>query len=384
MGHACWGWPDGRSGRPAHPVLKLFFGYSNGHTVSLPKRVFLDTNVLHQTWPRLSVNVENTLAAIRKLGMLIEIPSPVMIELQRNWRTRMKSDVGKVAKVLREISVLVSQPGIQEAIPSWESVETGYADTVNHLLSSWNISITPMPRISISDLFLQAAERSLVFGDKGVNFQDAVIFHAAIERMTSVEGEIGAIISDDSVFKDSSESLIEYALTRKVSLRLLKLDEAKSLFLDLLDKQEKDRLQYHKAIATEAVKAYLPQFDAIFNASTPGWSLNSDRPEEIQIPLNADFTDVFDVEVPVVDEAPQAGSEIRVSAIVRGTVEEFEKVQYSGSLSLLPRGRKPIEAGLTALALYEGTSYRIIGILSFTIGWPHGFGGVGHSDVNSK
>ena len=111
------------------------------------------------------------------------------------------------------------------------------------------MDVTPLPTNSLHELFRQATARELVFEDKGLNFQDAVIFHSIVDRLATAPHEHGLLISDDGIFKRRKEECEAYATTRGVSQKVLRLDDAEKHFTQLLgddQKIESARLQVCK------------------------------------------------------------------------------------------------------------------------------------------
>jgi hypothetical protein len=349
-----------------------------GHHSMAFSRIFLDTNPLHQPWPGLSIKVENILNAARKLDIAVEIPQGVLEELERNWRDRTKGDIDNAKRALANLGFVVGRADLAEVIPDWNVLHDGFKNRVNHLLDSWKIAVTPMPLVSVPYLFAQATKRELVFGDKGVNFQDGVILHSVLERLATTR-DSGALVSDDGIFHNRHDELVAYARTKGAAIAFLKLADAEQHFNGLLDSEDKKRIALQRELAKEAVQEYLAKFESAFNDSLMQHARNMDMtPDGSGMLHDARFTEVVDVDLAVGETEPQLGALLRVSAIVRGTVSET--VNVSRARSHWTTDRHPIEVGFIALALYQGSRYDIQDTQSVTYGWPSNPGSIGHPD----
>src|SRR5260370_765834 len=100
-------------------------------------RLFIDTNALHQSWPRLSVKLENTLAAARTLGVAIEVPQPVLIELERNWRERTKGQVDSAKRLMKEIGLAMDNPTLEGLVPDWKDLQESHNTAVAKLMTDF-------------------------------------------------------------------------------------------------------------------------------------------------------------------------------------------------------------------------------------------------------
>ena len=324
-------------------------------------RIFLDTNALRQTWPRLSVKVQNIFTAARKLSVAIELPDPVVIELDRHWREHTENERRNTEQSLRNFGSLVGAETLHDCIPEWDVIVNGYKAMCDRLRGNWKIAITPMPTVSLNDIFHQATERELVFGEKGVNFQDAIIFHSIVERLATIPDQHGAFITADGVFWKEQEKLQKYLRQRRVSLDFLKLPEAEEQLTKRLGAAEVARYEHHKMLAKAAMNAFLPEL---------GHTLDKrhDPPLMEEVALrNFHLDEVVDVDVPVLDEELAPGSKRKLSAIIRGTVEEVV-----GESNPLMRSFqvKVFEIGITAEGVFDGQAYRDLKLLTYLYGSP--------------
>jgi hypothetical protein len=72
--------------------------------------LFLETNVLNQSWPELSQKVDNIIGIAQGLGISVEIPEPVLVELRRQCRERVKNELDTVKKTLEIWRVVMGTP----------------------------------------------------------------------------------------------------------------------------------------------------------------------------------------------------------------------------------------------------------------------------------
>ncbi|HXP83970.1 MAG TPA: PIN domain-containing protein [Bryobacteraceae bacterium] len=341
-------------------------------------RLFLDSNVLHQAWPQLSVKVENILTDALRLGISVEIPYAVLYELERNWRERISTMLSETKKSLDTLGSLADSAQLSAVLPDWPALEKGYQNAVEAMFKRWSITVTPLASVSLEQLFKHAGEKSLVFEQKGANFQDAIILLSSIHRLETTSDQ-GALVSEDGVFHKRQSDWSRYALDRNVNLAAMRVRDVQEHFLARLEEDQKQRIVRHKKLATDSVLAYLPQFQEMVNANERNLRRSLAASGMQNSWSDALLTEVVDVDVPHFQSDPPLGSNIRLSAIVRGSV--FETVVYE-SRSNDERTftqRKVVEIGLSALATFDGSAYTILTILGFTIGAPGHTGTVRHA-----
>src|SRR5258708_2318824 len=105
-------------------------------SVPCPVRIFFDTAPLDQSWPRFSLKVENILKAAKELGVSIEIPNPVSLELEKHAL----NEIEKLQKDLRRLVELSGTAVSTDAIPSKEKILDGYRQCVSDLYAHWKIA----------------------------------------------------------------------------------------------------------------------------------------------------------------------------------------------------------------------------------------------------
>jgi hypothetical protein len=335
-------------------------------TEPLYTRIFLDTNTLLKPWPRLPLKIENILTIAIKLGIAVEIPEGVLVELERRWRDRTKEDIETAKDTLKNIGVLVGNGGLPAMIPEWNAIHEGYEKAVKSLLEKWSIRSTAMPAISVSELFTQAAERQFVFQDKGKNFQDAVILHSGIERLAEMGGA-GVLISEDNIFQDRLSVCQQYAAAKNVTIAILKIKDAERHLTELLSKTERERIARHKDLARAATLAFLPEFSRVFDRLLErNEKRNADQPGRlVLLPAgHSEFTEVLDVDVLIAESEPPIGSDVKLTASVSGRL--FQDV----SPPTTPWEKVTMQVSFNALAKYQGDRYEIQKVGSMTYGWP--------------
>ena len=214
--------------------------------MATPKRIFFDTDTLDQAWPGVSVKVQNVLTAARKLGLSVELPKPVMIELQKHWRSKTYETLKRLDEDLREIRDLIDTPPLPNEIPTIESLSTAYEKCVAELLDRWGIAVTPTSQVTAEELFHQVNEDRLVFEQGGRHFKDAVIFQTIVERMQEFKDERALFISNDGRFQARKEELTAFAFERGVSLDCRNIADSEQQMTAMLDDQIRARFQRHK------------------------------------------------------------------------------------------------------------------------------------------
>jgi hypothetical protein len=333
--------------------------------MSAVHRIFFDTNPLHQSWPDVSVKVENILAAARKLGIPVEIPEPVMMELERKWTKDTKAKLQSTSSVIRELFGFVGESDPIPNLPSWDSFHDAYVRHVSDVVSQWGIEITPMPIDALGDVFKHAVHEELLFGDEGRHFKDVVILLAVVERMRERIWEIGVIVTDDSQFSKRDKEIARYCSDVKAQLTSWTVADAWLHLSEVLGEVTKERLARHKELARAAVTAALPMIQDVLNnalahRASMGW-LRTHFPE---IERDAHFDEVVDVDVPVLENEPQLDDVIRISAHLKGTVH-VDRMGDTSQISQVPLARRTINWRGSLRGKFDGTSYTIIPGMNF-------------------
>jgi hypothetical protein len=295
------------------------------------------------------------------LNIAIEIPLPVLQELESNWIERTKAERHGLKRSLKNMGALVGNPELANVLPEWTDVENAFHATVRSLLHKWSIATTPFTTIPTTSLFVQAIQKQLVFGEKGVNFQDAIILHSVIERLTSTS-DIGALISEDGIFHKRYGDWQVTAEGCNTDLKPLRVKDIEEHLLERFNEADRKRILDQKELALKALNAFLPTFQHVFNEH-----LKSSPLEDLR-----DFVSgqLIDVDVTQLPPNPSIGTAVRVSAKVRGTVKETTRhypEPYRGT-HVEENRIKPLEVGFTANATYEGDSYKVLDVHSMTFG----------------
>lgn len=237
--------------------------------------------------------------------------------------------------------------------------------------------------MSVELFFERATLKQALFGESGANFQDNVILQAAFERLTGKGGK-GLVITEDKHFHNRKDEIGRLGDAAGVELECVRLEGAENKLVELLKQTDRDRYLHHKETARRAVLAFLPKFQDLFNA-------HNERLSEAQwdefLPTtyvkNAHFDEVADVDVPQWKADPPAGTELRLSAIVRGTATaETRYATSSGDVRSHAR-REIFEVGFNASATFDRSEYSVKQVHGWTHGTPGSTGTVGHADVGA-
>jgi hypothetical protein len=328
-------------------------------------KLFFDTNPLHQSWPDVSVKVENILTAARKLAIPVEIPEPVMMELERKWTEDTKAKLQSTDSVIRELLAFLGESDPIANLPSWDRLHDAYVRYVSDVVSQWKIEITPMPTHPLGDVFKHAVHEELLFGDEGRHFKDVVILLAVVDRMRARIGEVGVIVTDDARFNKRGKEIDRYCSDVNAQLASWTLADAWTHLSSMLGKATKERLAHHRELARVAVTAALPMIqnvlnDALDHKASMGW-LRSHFPE---VERDAHFDEVVDVDVLMLDNEPQPDDVVRISAYLKGTVQ-VDRIENTSPPTRVPLARKSIDWRGSLSGKFNGTSYTILPGMNF-------------------
>jgi hypothetical protein len=135
-------------------------------------RIYLDSNILiASNWPKLSAELENFFDLALLLDVKIVLPEALEIELEEHW-----------IRNLVDVIAITSRP--------------------------------------ISQLFRMAARHEAPFKEEGSGFQDAIIYLSVIDDLAQGSEHIGALVSQDSIFKTKKDELVGLAKSSSVELNL--------------------------------------------------------------------------------------------------------------------------------------------------------------------
>lgn len=286
-------------------------------------RIFIDTNALHQSWPNVSARTENVLTAARKLGIAVEIPLPVVMELERRWSERLTDVRTKFASTASDLTRLlasVGEPDVTSSLPDWDHLHEAYPRYVKTVFQKWSVEVTPMPSVALGEVFRHAVHQELAFEKEGRNFKDVVIFLAVVERMRQLGSENAVLISDDGIFAKRKEELFGYASKMGVRLHFWTLEEVEPKLRNMLEEAPKARFLRHQQLATKAFLATLPEIQRLFNEGRNYHNaiMRNSRIYLAKTLESVQFNDVADVDIAVLDREPEVGDEVRMSAYLRG------------------------------------------------------------------
>lgn len=336
--------------------------------VSLVHRIFFDTTALHQSWPSVSAKVENVLTACRKLGIGVEIPEPVMMELERNWFKNATKTLQTTATSIKELWTFVgepSRPGTQ--LPDLNALQEAYTRYVENTMRQWKIEVTPTSSALLADVLRHAVKEELVFEEKGRNFKDAVILLSVVERMKAqAEKSAAILISNDSIFAKRESELLRYCTPLGVELHCWTLEDAEPRLRNMLGEIVKARVIRHQLLAYAALLDALPEIQGVLNESRD-WhnaNLRSTYMYGGEALSNIQLNAVAEVNVAVLDHEPQAGEEVRISAYLTGSGVYTRFDASTGGMS--PVRQEPITVGVAARGVFDGNAYKLLPGMNFS------------------
>jgi hypothetical protein len=319
-------------------------------------------------WPQVSITIENILRDALSLGVAVEIPNAVLYELERNWQERTRSLLSETTKSLKILDFLVG--GVTTELPDWTALETGYRKAVEALVEKWSISVTPLPLTSVEELFKYACQKDLVFEQEGKNFQDAVILLSAIHRMEN-NSECAVLVSEDGIFHRRHAEWSQLVLQLNINLSPIRRKELRDHFFERLAEDLKLRINRHKYLATEAVRTFLPQFQELVNKQEH----SVQEAMAVTGMQNCYWNDailgkVIDVDVPHFESEPPAGSNVRFSAVVGGSVLETREYLSNSNDERTFTQRKIFEIAMSVVAMFNGSQYAALSLLGYSFGTP--------------
>jgi hypothetical protein len=191
------------------------------------RRVYFDTNVLIKAkWPQLSQSMRTALTTSGTFQILNVLLDPVEKELEAHWfRDHLRSKTDATGKV-KNLTTLFKQVGLdlQFTLPSENRLKKAYSVAVETNVTEYGL-IRAAPKFrETEELFQMAIHQRKPFGEKGRNFQDAIICLAAIDDLISSSEKSGAFVSRDGIFEQ--EMLDGLCRERGITLRLFNGEEA--------------------------------------------------------------------------------------------------------------------------------------------------------------
>ena len=299
------------------------------------------------------MRVENILKCAQQLDILIEIPMPVLLELDRHARMRIEKLHTRAEKDLKELFSLAGVTPPTQTIPTMAQIMDQHKRSVDELVAHWGISATPMPTVPANDLFEQANECSLLFDEKGSHFKDVIIFHSVVERAQNLNGRV-TLITDDKRFGDKRSELQNFAQRRNVSIDFWTPDESEAALTQVLDEKTQAEFEQRKVLARTAVVGLFLGIE-----KTLIESLGPTRRRGRHYFRDPKLTEILDVDVSLPDTDPRLGFDARVSAQVSGSVEAISTVDEVDSIVDKSWGRVPIQIGVAAYGSFDGNSYNL-------------------------
>ncbi len=276
-----------------------------------PSLIFVDTNTLDQAWPELSGKMRTALESARLLNITVELPDPVLLELDNRCKERIRKhseEIKTSLRNLRRLGIDIPQPPLEA-----NALFDRYLDRRSHALTHFSRT-TPFVSCTIDELFREAIGRKLLFGEQGRNFQDVVIYRSVIERLKTHEGGRGVLVTKDSVFSERREQLREREAEWGVSVEHMSLDDVERLLTERLGGGVRERLTTHREAMTALLESSLSEVCALLD---PELAMDYDESQLYNL-LDVELEKVIAVEVPVMDADPPVPSRVRAAATLRG------------------------------------------------------------------
>ncbi|MGH9614261.1 MAG: PIN domain-containing protein [Bryobacteraceae bacterium] len=177
-------------------------------------RLYLDTNILHDAWPRPSLRVKELYRLCKAVGVTIVLASPVEQELERQFFDDAKrlhqaatEKEDALCTHLERVSDDVRAAPSELPHPGFYS--DAYTEAVQSLKAEWNIIPAPFTTAPVETLFEMAINRRRPFTgkdktDEVIGFQNAVILFSILEDANRNPEALSAFVSADKVFRDSA------------------------------------------------------------------------------------------------------------------------------------------------------------------------------------
>lgn len=195
---------------------------------SLPyRRIYLDANILIRAkWPRLSQTMRTALETASYLSLPVVLLQSVEGELRAHSLRQLSQVTAAVAGKAEELNNLCEPLGIEvsASVPSEDELAASYEKCVDEKVAEFHVLRSAPPLRKVDELFEMAIHRQKPFGDKGKNFQDAVICLAAIDDLVRSGNKAGAFVSRDGIF--DQQTLDELSVLGGVRMILFTSEES--------------------------------------------------------------------------------------------------------------------------------------------------------------
>jgi len=186
--------------------------------------VYLDTNILiASNWPKLSAALENLFELAQVLAVKVLVPEAVQAELEQHWIRNLDKKYNGIDRTIKDFENYLTEAersDIKLVLPDKEKALTSYRCRVGEIKKIWELESIPVTTRSTTELFRMAARRDAPFKEEGAGFQDAVIYLSVIDDLARSSERIGALVSQDSIFKSKKDELVASAKSSGVALEI--------------------------------------------------------------------------------------------------------------------------------------------------------------------
>lgn len=170
------------------------------------RRIYFDANILIRAkWPRISQTLRTAITTASYLSIPVVLLEGVERELAAHFRREFSQARTALNGKARELNMICEPLGLKSGVsaPSDQGFIEAYNKACEATVAEVGLSRSAPDLRATVELFEMAIHKQKPFGDKGKNFQDAVILLSAIDDLSSAE-EDGAFVSRDAIFDQST------------------------------------------------------------------------------------------------------------------------------------------------------------------------------------
>jgi predicted nucleic acid-binding protein len=233
------------------------------------RRIYFDSNLLIKAnWPRLSQTMRTALNTASHLSIPVVLLQSVERELKAHCLRNLFQTRADMIRNAEALSSLCKPFGtkVSMSLPSEDRLQDVYEKAVDENVIEFNL-LRSSPTLRLTEeLFEMAIQKKKPFGDKGRNFQDAVICLAAIDDLVSSLGQVGALVSRDNIFEQ--QVLDDLCQSQGVTMSLFKSEVALNDDMRTFLKQQAAREWLDdEELARGAVNENLPVLQKFIDAN---------------------------------------------------------------------------------------------------------------------
>ena len=233
--------------------------------------VYLDTNILiASNWPKLSAALENLFELAQVLAVKVLVPEAVEAELEQHWIRNLDKKYNGIDRTIKDFENYLTEAersDIKLALPDKEKALASYRRRVDEIKKIWELESLPVTTRSTTELFRMAARRDAPFKEEGAGFQDAVIYLSVIDDLARSPKRIGALVSQDSIFKSKKDELVESAKSSEVALEIYhSLQDVIDALLQRLRAEMIREWEERKRKVENELKNQMPQIEYFIDA----------------------------------------------------------------------------------------------------------------------